>query len=222
MSEVTATQENRYRFGSIDKRQIEWVEDQIKLYEEMVESPKGFIIPGDSLSGAYLDFARTVCRRAERKVVDLVRNGTLANQYLLSYFNRLSTLFFILELAENASAGSILRRWRKKSSSMTGTIFNVITIVVGGGLGVFLGKRFPDPLRETVMSCLGLFTLAYGIHLFLKTENSLIVLGSRLMEFCLVNGCRLKKVWKMLAVGWKNVSIIVMMLAVKRDLSRAS
>jgi len=48
---------------------------------------------------------------------------------------------------------------------MTGTIFNVITIIVGGGLGVFLGKRFPVRLRETVMSCLGLFTFAYGILL---------------------------------------------------------
>ena len=105
MSEVAATQENRHLFGSIDKKQIEWVEDQIKSYGEKVETPKGFIIPGDSLSGAYLDFARTVCRRAERKVVDLVRNGILVNQNLLSYFNRLSTLFFILELAENASAG---------------------------------------------------------------------------------------------------------------------
>jgi cob(I)alamin adenosyltransferase len=105
MSEVTAAPENRNRFGWIDKNQVEWVEEQIKSFEETVVSPKGFIIPGDSLSGAYLDFARTVCRRAERKVVVLVQNGAMANQTLLSYFNRLSTLFFILELAENTSAG---------------------------------------------------------------------------------------------------------------------
>jgi len=64
---------------------------------------------------------------------------------------------------------------------MTGTILNVAAILIGGGLGVFLGKRFPVKLRETVMSCLGLFTFAYGISLFLKTENSLIVLTSLLV-----------------------------------------
>ncbi len=105
MSEVSATAENRNRFEWIDQKQVGWVEEQIQSFEEMVGSPKGFIIPGDSLSGAYLDFARTVCRRAERKIVDLVLNGKLTNPSLLSYFNRLSTLFFILELAENASGG---------------------------------------------------------------------------------------------------------------------
>ncbi len=105
MSEVTATPENRNRFEWIDQKQVKWVEEQIQSFEEMVGSPKGFIIPGDTLSGAYLDFARTVCRRAERKMVDLVLNGKLTNPALLSYFNRLSTLFFILELAENESGG---------------------------------------------------------------------------------------------------------------------
>ena len=81
---------------------------------------------------------------------------------------------------------------------MTGTIFNVITIVVGGGLGVFLGKRFPDRLRETVMSCLGLFTFAYGIHLFLKTDNSLIVLGSLLIGILLGE-------WMQIEKGLENV-----------------
>jgi uncharacterized protein len=61
---------------------------------------------------------------------------------------------------------------------MTGTVINIVAILVGGTLGVFLGSRMPDRLRQTVMSGLGLFTLAIGLQMFLKTQNSLVVLGS--------------------------------------------
>jgi uncharacterized protein len=61
---------------------------------------------------------------------------------------------------------------------MTGTLINVVAILIGGGLGVLLGGRMPDRLRQTVMSGLGLFTLAIGLQMFLGTRNSLVVLGS--------------------------------------------
>ena len=61
---------------------------------------------------------------------------------------------------------------------MTGTLINVAAIVIGSLLGVLLGGRLPDRLRQTVMSGLGLFTLAIGFQMFLDTQNSLVVLGS--------------------------------------------
>ncbi len=61
---------------------------------------------------------------------------------------------------------------------MTGTIINVIAILVGGALGVFLGSRLPDRIRHTVMAGMGLFVLAIGLQMFLKTANSLVVLAS--------------------------------------------
>ena len=64
---------------------------------------------------------------------------------------------------------------------MIGTFINVAAILVGGGLGLLLGTKLSERLKETVMAGLGLFTLVYGISLFLKTENSLIVLGSVLV-----------------------------------------
>lgn len=64
---------------------------------------------------------------------------------------------------------------------MIGTFINVAAILVGGGLGLLLGTKLSERLKETVMAGLGLFTLVYGISLFLKTENSLIVLGSILV-----------------------------------------
>jgi uncharacterized protein len=64
---------------------------------------------------------------------------------------------------------------------MTGTLINVATVLIGGTLGLILGTRLPERLRHTVIAGLGLFTLAYGFSMFLKTENPLIVLGSLLV-----------------------------------------
>ncbi len=64
---------------------------------------------------------------------------------------------------------------------MTGTLINVATILVGGFLGVLLGSRLQERLKQTVVNGLGLFTLAYSFSLFLKTQNALVVLGSLLI-----------------------------------------
>ena len=64
---------------------------------------------------------------------------------------------------------------------MIGTFLNIVTVLIGGTLGLLFGSRLPDRLRKTVISGLGLFTLAYGFYNFLKTQNPLIVLGSLLV-----------------------------------------
>jgi uncharacterized protein len=64
---------------------------------------------------------------------------------------------------------------------MTGTIINIITVLIGGTLGLLFGARLPERLKATVVAGLGLFTAAIGIQMFLKTENPLIVLGALLI-----------------------------------------
>lgn len=64
---------------------------------------------------------------------------------------------------------------------MTGTLINVVTVLVGGVLGLIFGARLPERLRQTVVAGLGLFTAAIGVQLFLKTENAIIVLASLLV-----------------------------------------
>ena len=73
---------------------------------------------------------------------------------------------------------------------MTGTILNVFTVLIGTALGVLLGGRLPEKLKQTVVAGLGLFTFAIGIQMFLKTGNALVVLGS------LVVGALLGEWWK--------------------------
>ena len=62
-----------------------------------------------------------------------------------------------------------------------GTLINVITVFVGGGLGTIFGARLPARIRETVINGLGLFTIALGLLMFTDTQNPIIVLGSMLI-----------------------------------------
>ena len=73
---------------------------------------------------------------------------------------------------------------------MTGTLIDVATIVVGGLLGIFFGRRLSDNLKNTVIAGMGLFTTAIGFQMFLKTENPLIVLGA------IIFGALLGEWWK--------------------------
>ena len=61
---------------------------------------------------------------------------------------------------------------------MTGTIINFAAILLGGLIGLLAGNRIPPKVRQTLTSALGLFTLAYGIHIFAQTQNILVPLSS--------------------------------------------
>jgi len=64
---------------------------------------------------------------------------------------------------------------------MTGTLLNITAILIGGAIGLVFGARIPDKLKETIIAGMGLFLGAMGLQMFLKTENSLIVLGALLI-----------------------------------------
>ncbi len=105
MAEVAATPENAAHFRSLGAEQVDWLESQIAALESEVPPPRLFILPGDSQAGAFWALARTVARRAERRLVTLQRQHLLQNAALLAYLNRLSSLCFVLELWENRAAG---------------------------------------------------------------------------------------------------------------------
>jgi cob(I)alamin adenosyltransferase len=78
------------------------VENVAKLDKESdrlkseVEIGKQFIIPGDTVTGASLDLARTIVRRAERQIARMYHEGDVTNLEVLRYLNRLSDLLFIM------------------------------------------------------------------------------------------------------------------------------
>lgn len=105
MAELAATPENAAQFRKIDAPRVAWLEAQMDELAGGVEMPREFIVPGDSAAGAALALARTVVRRAERRVAQLLHDGLAENGELLRYLNRLSSLCFVLELVENQAAG---------------------------------------------------------------------------------------------------------------------
>ena len=105
MAEVAATPENAEKFHSIDAARVRWIEEQTDELSKLVEMPKEFILPGDSVAGGALSLARAIIRRAERRVVELFDAEEIKNPELQRYLNRLSSLCFVLELLENKAAG---------------------------------------------------------------------------------------------------------------------
>lgn len=105
MAEVAATPENAEKFRGIEEEQVKWIEYETDELSKVVEMPKEFILPGDTLGGAALSLARAVIRRAERRVVELFDGEVVVNPHLQRYLNRLSSLCFVLELLENQHAG---------------------------------------------------------------------------------------------------------------------
>jgi len=106
MAEVSATPKTSSRFQVIDGEHVSWLEQQIDLIGAMVQLPNEFIVPGDSPAGASIALARTIVRRAERRVARLMFDGEIENYHLLQYLNRLSSFCFALELFENQVAGN--------------------------------------------------------------------------------------------------------------------
>ena len=67
--------------------------------------PQEFILPGETLSSAGLDVARSTVRRAERQAVGMARNGLIPDDEILRYLNRISDLLFTLARCEEAERG---------------------------------------------------------------------------------------------------------------------
>ncbi|HEY8468782.1 MAG TPA: cob(I)yrinic acid a,c-diamide adenosyltransferase [Longimicrobiales bacterium] len=73
-----------------------------------------FILPGGSPAGAALHVARTVCRRAERRVVALAEHEHVAEEIII-YLNRLSDLLFMLARLANHRAGAAETLWEPRA-----------------------------------------------------------------------------------------------------------
>ncbi|HJG47498.1 MAG TPA: ATP:cob(I)alamin adenosyltransferase, partial [Facklamia tabacinasalis] len=73
-------------------------------YAPIPPTVESFILPGGTQLAAQLHFARTVTRRAERRIVSLQQEQTI-NQHVLKFINRLSDYFFALARVANSQAG---------------------------------------------------------------------------------------------------------------------
>jgi cob(I)alamin adenosyltransferase len=81
---------------TVTDAQVEWLEGEIDRFNAELEPLRSFILPGGSPAAAYLHLARTVCRRAERIMVELKdQPGEHVTPPSLKYVNRLSDFLFV-------------------------------------------------------------------------------------------------------------------------------
>lgn len=84
------------------------LEAMIDRFEAELPPLRRFILAGGTPAGAALHAARTVCRRAERRVVSL---SPAADAVIVRYLNRLSDLLFVLARVVNHRAGAPETEW---------------------------------------------------------------------------------------------------------------
>jgi cob(I)alamin adenosyltransferase len=82
---------------SVGKKNVSDLEEIINGIEKKLPPIKTFFIPGGSETGAMFDVARTIARRAERRVVRVSEEGKVKiGKHSLSYLNRLSSALYAL------------------------------------------------------------------------------------------------------------------------------
>lgn len=94
-----------------DHEEIVVLEKAIDKMEEELTPLTTFIIPGGHPAGAALHLARSICRRAERLVTPIHKNGDVSNDILI-YLNRLSDYLFVLSRYVNALAKCQETKWQ--------------------------------------------------------------------------------------------------------------
>ena len=98
----------------IKDEDVKYLEKSIDEVEKNNEPLRSFILPGGALISAYLHFARTVCRRAERRVVHLMKSEHVGKLPTI-YLNRLSDFLFVLARWVNKTKKIAETKWVVKS-----------------------------------------------------------------------------------------------------------
>ena len=96
--------------SKLDPARITALEETIDRFETELTPLRQFILPGGIPAAALLHLARTVCRRAERRVVALAENVTIDPQ-TLEYLNRLSDFLFVMARLVNQRQGKQETAW---------------------------------------------------------------------------------------------------------------
>jgi cob(I)alamin adenosyltransferase len=105
-AELATNPANAGKFGVISAVDVERLNLLMRDLEAEAPMPEGFILPGSTPASAAMDLARAVVRRAERRVVAMVRLGLLSNPEAARWVNRLSLLLFVLGRYEEHKAGA--------------------------------------------------------------------------------------------------------------------
>jgi len=92
---------------TVTDNQVNWLEAEIDRLNAELSPLRSFVLPGGSAAAAHLHLARTVCRRAERLIAELVDTpGEPVGTAVLKYVNRLSDFLFVASRYANDKGSS--------------------------------------------------------------------------------------------------------------------
>jgi cob(I)alamin adenosyltransferase len=97
---------------NFSEEKIKELEDLIARFGGEIKPLRNFVLPGGHLASSFLHLSRAICRRAERSVVKIMREGK-ARDVHVKYLNRLSSLLFVLALWINEKSGNPNVIWKR-------------------------------------------------------------------------------------------------------------
>ena len=100
-----------YPSAYLPKGEIGKLEQEVDSIMGMLPEKQGFVLPGGTPEAAQAHVCRTVCRRAERRIVELSETATVSPE-VLQYINRLSDYLFVLSKKLNFMAGCSEKIWQ--------------------------------------------------------------------------------------------------------------
>ncbi len=111
---IPEADKTRLKVPQIEQRHVDALEQLMDRLSAELTPLENFILPGGFPAAAHLHVARTVCRRAERRVIALSRKETIG-PFTVKYLNRLSDALFVMARFENRRRGVQDITWESKT-----------------------------------------------------------------------------------------------------------
>ncbi|HAC15605.1 MAG TPA: cob(I)yrinic acid a,c-diamide adenosyltransferase [Bacteroidetes bacterium] len=112
-ADLATPPETKATIKRIDSDQITQLELWIDEMEKNLSPLRYFILPGGTPGASAIHISRTVCRRAERCVIQAMETESISNLVVI-YLNRLSDFLFVMSRYENSKAGINEIHWKTK------------------------------------------------------------------------------------------------------------
>ncbi len=112
---ATPDEVRRQKAPAIEQRHVDQLEADIDALNEGLPELRSFVLPGGGAVSAHLHLARTVCRRAERRLVSLARQAEIG-AHDVGYVNRLSDALFVFGRWAAASDNHPEALWRPEAT----------------------------------------------------------------------------------------------------------
>lgn len=106
MSHLSAVPEAREHYVGLTDLDVTWLQELIASLEAEIPPLTDFVLPGETPASAAAHVARTVVRRAERRLVAVTQEESNIGNANLAYVNRLSSLMFVAALYEDEHSGT--------------------------------------------------------------------------------------------------------------------